>query len=142
MNAELAEIIAHAPEIVRETVARGECSAPVFTPPLTDRRIFTLRCHANGLTSRGTPLRDKSGVSCVPARIVIFLEEFLKVQEAPFTIDEFRNWLGRSGLNLVRVTVKMYLARLCRANKLAQVVRGVHGTPAQYQGISQKEVAA
>ena len=89
---------------------------------------------------RGTPPRRvKSGVPCVPARIVALLADFLKVQTEPFMIDDFKNWLARSGIILQRVTVKMYLCRLTGPNRLAQVVRGVHGRNAQYQKLSAPE---
>src|ERR1035437_7062110 len=89
---------------------------------------------------RGTPPRRvKSGVPGVPARIVALLADFLKVQTEPFMIDDFKNWLARSGIILQRATGKMYLCRLTGPNRLAPVVRGVHGRNAQYQKLSAPE---
>jgi hypothetical protein len=83
---------------------------------------------------RGTPDRPvKSDVDGVPKRLVNLLGDFLKVQEAPFGIDDFKNWLERSGIILRRVSVKVYLSRFCGAGRLMQVVRGVGGRLAQYQ---------
>jgi hypothetical protein len=121
------------------SVAAGLTSAPVVIPPMTDVQFHAAKLRARGLNTHGRPRAEKSPVPGVSARIVRFLDEFLKVQEEQFTIDDFQNFLGRSGKVLSRFSVSLYLQRFAIFKRLTLVSRGHRGSRSLYQRISAPE---
>ena len=125
-----------APQIVQAAVSLGLCSAPVSTPPFaTSYQFEVARNQAWGLTRRGTERKIgfPSSVPGVSARLVALLDDFLKVQEAPFGADDFGRFLKRSGKRLTPLTLKRFCFLFARAGKLRVAVRGVRGRFSLYQ---------
>jgi hypothetical protein len=121
------------------SVASGLTSAPVVMPPITASQIQAAKLRARGLNTHGRPPAGKSSVPGVSARLVRFLDDFLKAQEEPFTILDFKNRLEREGKVLSEFSVALYLQRFAHAKRLTLLARGHRGSKSLYQKLSAPE---
>lgn len=117
--------------IVAACALRGLCTAPEFTPPLTNADFIKRRRKAMGLTARGaipnacyaeTHSRfPKSEVPGVPRQIADLFKDFRRQFTAPFDLLDFQLFLSRENINLKDNTIRLYLNRLGLAGWLVKV---------------------
>jgi hypothetical protein len=109
-------------QIVQLAARKGLCSPPKFTPHRSNKQLYTIRLHAQGLTSHGT-VPKRSSITGVPRNVAELLTDFIRQFTDPFVVLDFQLFLTRSNVNLKSGIISTYLARAVDAGVLNRVGR-------------------
>jgi hypothetical protein len=108
--------------IVQLAARKGLCTPPKFTPHRSNKQLYTILLHTQGLTSHGT-IPKRSSITGVPRNVAELLTDFLRQFTDPFVVLDFQLFLIRSNVNLKSGIISTYLSRAVEAGVLVRVGR-------------------